>query len=95
LNKERWNGIRSSVYTTGSQENSFLRFRIHMTVLQQVKDYYLRYAARPTGDMARTITQNLVNGQDVKSKPLSREDKEKSLLTVPAPKRGRFVSQDA
>lgn len=85
-----------------------------MTVLQQVKDYYLRYAARPTGTMARTITQNLlhdlVQAQTAKPRPLLSQsahadvkkdetlhdqDTEKTLITVPADKRGRYISQDA
>jgi hypothetical protein len=68
------------------------------SVLQQVKEYYLRYAARPTGDMARAVTQKIVTSQGVKDHPapedylssIMDESKERSYSN-----RGRFVSQDA
>jgi hypothetical protein len=67
------------------------------SVLQQVKDYYLRYA-RPTGDMARAITQKIVTQQGVKDHPkpddylAAKMDEQKERHFG---NRGRFVSQDA
>lgn len=77
------------------------------SVLQQVKDYYLRYA-RPTGAMARELTQKIVTPQGVKPHPAPddylaakmseqhKPDERAELVTEPAyDTRGRFVSQDA
>ncbi|HEY1096200.1 MAG TPA: hypothetical protein VGF14_03070 [Alphaproteobacteria bacterium] len=80
---------------------------IEMTVLQQVKDYYLRFA-RPTADMAREISQKILTSEGVKDHPAPQDYlanrvqeqqnqavNDSPAQTRPFDNRGRFISKDA
>jgi hypothetical protein len=67
-----------------------------MTVLQQVKDYYDRFA-QPSNRLAREVVQKIIAPQSVKPTPASADNlslTDKNHATGLSPNRGRFLSQD-